>query len=203
MKHSTIKTSLGHINPKIWLIVMVIHETPDIYPLYKGLQKGVFYTQCPQGYPQFRGYSGISKDRRRTLVLFRELIYAYDMDNILKIDSVMYRVKDIEISSRFYTDTLGFKKVWEDREREMVGFKLADADSEIVLHVNQDIPNPDFSFLVEDVEKYCEMARSRGIKVMQDPTPVRCGKFAIITDPDGNRIPIIDLTAFGGKPKYD
>ena len=39
--------------------------------------------------------------------------------------------------------------------------------------------------------------------VAQKPFDVRCGKFAVLVDPDGNELPIIDLTRFCEEPKYD
>ena len=63
--------------------------------------------------------------------------------------------------------------------------------------------NPDFSFLVDDVEKFCNDYQKKGHTVIKEPFEVRCGKYAVLADPDGNEIPIIDLTKFGNKPKYD
>jgi len=43
----------------------------------------------------------------------------------------------------------------------------------------------------------------KGYTVTRKPFDVRCGKFAVLADPDGNELPIIDLTKFGDKPRYD
>jgi catechol 2,3-dioxygenase-like lactoylglutathione lyase family enzyme len=122
---------------------------------------------------------------------------------LLKIDNVMFFVADLEKAARFYEETLGLKGAWTDREREMVGFTFAQSNSEIVIHRDPTIPNPDFSFLVEDVEAFCDAYRSSGHAILVEPFDVRCGKFAVLADPDGNRISIVDLTRFGGKPVYD
>ena len=119
-----------------------------------------------------------------------------------KIDNIMYRVKDLDVSAEFYS-SLGLKQVWRDDEHQMIGFIFPESDSEIVIHSNETIPSPDFSFLVDNVEEFVREFKTKGYKVCKEPFDVRTGKFAVLSDPDGNMINIIDLTKFGGKPKYD
>lgn len=122
---------------------------------------------------------------------------------LLKIDNIMYRVKDLEAGERFYTEILGLKKVWEDKERKMIGFQLDQSDAEIVIHNNPDLSDFEFSYLVKNVEEFIEEREGQGLKLTFGPIGVRTGKYAVLEDPDGNQIPIIDLTSFGGKPRYD
>lgn len=93
-------------------------------------------------------------------------------------------------------------RAWQDDEKKMIGFVFEKSDSEIVLHNDNSLPNPDFSFLVENVEDFCKTYEADGGKIAESPFEVRCGKFAILSDPDGNKISIIDLTKFGGQPRY-
>ena len=125
------------------------------------------------------------------------------MNILKKIDNIMYQVKDLDASVKFYTEALGLKQVWRDNEHQMVGFVFPESDSEIVIHTLQDMPNPDFSFLVDDVEAFVKEFKGRGYKVCKEPFDVRSGKFAVLSDLDGNIINIIDLTKFNNKPKYD
>ena len=89
------------------------------------------------------------------------------------------------------------------RRRELIGFLLPGNSSEIVIHNDPDLPNPSFSFLVRDVEKFCDDYKKKGYRLVKEPFEVRRGKFAVLADPDGNELPIIDLTKFGDKPRYD
>jgi len=125
------------------------------------------------------------------------------MDVLLKIDSIMFYVSNLEKAAKFYENELGLNRVWTDKERGMIGFVFAESDSEIVIHDDVSIPNPSFSFRVENVEEFCDEYQKRGYAVAQKPFDVRCGKFAVLVDPDGNELPIIDLTRFGDEPKYD
>jgi catechol 2,3-dioxygenase-like lactoylglutathione lyase family enzyme len=116
------------------------------------------------------------------------------MAGLRKIDNVMYRVKDLDEAARFYEGVLGLKRVWMDEDAGQIGFVFPESDAEIVIHTDFGIPNPDFSFLVDDVVAFCENYERQGYRVARKPFDVRCGKFAVLEDPDGNPIPIVDLT---------
>ena len=81
------------------------------------------------------------------------------MRALAKVDSIMFRVRDLDSAARFYEDALGLRRVWTDRERGMIGLSLAECDSEVVIHDDPDLPNPSFSFLVEDVRRFCDEHR--------------------------------------------
>jgi len=125
------------------------------------------------------------------------------MNTLLKIDSIMFYVSDLEKAAKFYEDVLGLKRVWTDKEEGMIGLVFKESDSEIVIHNDSTMTNPSFSFLVENVKEFCDEYEKKGHQLIQKPFDVRCGKFAVLADPDGNELPIIDLTKFGNKPKYD
>lgn len=126
-----------------------------------------------------------------------------DKNTLLKIDSVMFYVSDLEKAAKFYEDILGLKRVWTDKKQKMIGLIFPESDSEIVIHEDASMPSPFISFLVGDVQKFCNEYQKKGGTMVQRPFDVRCGKLAILTDPDGNELPIIDLTEFGNKPRYD
>jgi catechol 2,3-dioxygenase-like lactoylglutathione lyase family enzyme len=121
----------------------------------------------------------------------------------LKIDNIMFYVKDLEKAADFYEKVLGLKRAWTDKKAKQIGFLLPGNDSELVIHSDKRIPNPAFSFLVKDVEDFCKEYAKKGHEVHLRPSEVRTGKFAVLKDPEGNEIPIIDLKKFGGKPRYD
>ncbi len=119
-----------------------------------------------------------------------------------KIDSIMFCVKDLEEAAAFYEQTLGLKRAWSDKKAGMIGFTFPESDSEIVIHDDKSLPNPGFTFLVDDVAAFCNEFQKKGFKLIKKPINVRTGKLAVLEDPYGNAIPIIDLTKFGGKPRY-
>ena len=122
---------------------------------------------------------------------------------MLRIDSVMLYVEDLEAAASFYEEVLGLGRGWRDEGHKMVGFLLSEGDAELVLHSDREIPSPTFSIQVEDVEVYCDEYRRKGHRVLMEPIEVRCGRYAVIADLEGNPLPIIDLTKFRGEPRYD
>lgn len=125
------------------------------------------------------------------------------MLSLLKIDNIMYRVSDLEKARITYTQALGLTQVWEDKDRKMIGFKFPQSDAEIVIHNDPGLLEFDFSYLVENVEEFIVQATQHGLTVAFAPISVRTGKYAVLEDADKNKIPVIDLTAFGGVPRYD
>ena len=125
------------------------------------------------------------------------------MEGLLKIDSILFYVTNINQSTRFYQNVLGMEKAWTDPEQKMIGFIFPQSDSEIVIHNINTLPNPSFSFLVKNVLEFCIDFKRQGYKILEEPFEVRTGKFAILEDLDGNKIPIIDLTNFGNQPRYN
>jgi predicted enzyme related to lactoylglutathione lyase len=125
------------------------------------------------------------------------------MPGLRKIDSVMMRVTDLESSARFYEEAMGLKRAWTDAENQMIGFLFPGNNSELVIHTDPGLSSPSYSFSVEDVVEFCRRFREQGYTVLMEPFEVRCGMYAVLADPDGNRINIIDLSKFGGEPRYD
>jgi catechol 2,3-dioxygenase-like lactoylglutathione lyase family enzyme len=124
------------------------------------------------------------------------------MISLLKIDCVMYRVKDLQKSLLFY-ENLGVTKRWEDKDKKMIGFTFPESDSEIVIHTNQEIPDFDICYSVSNVVDACREFKENGYTVLIGPIDVRTGKYAVLEDLDGHKIPIIDLTSFGNVARYD
>ncbi|HEX9913432.1 MAG TPA: VOC family protein [Candidatus Bathyarchaeia archaeon] len=125
------------------------------------------------------------------------------MAGLRKIDSIMMRVTDLDSSARFYEEVMGLKRAWTDKVNQMVGFLFPGNNSELVIHTNSTLSSPSYSFSVDDVVEFCERFREQGYAVLMEPFEVRCGMYAVLADPDGNRINIIDLKKFGGEPRYD
>ncbi|MFA6386449.1 MAG: VOC family protein [Candidatus Paceibacterota bacterium] len=116
------------------------------------------------------------------------------MQKLIKIDNIMFYVKDLDKSINFYSNILGLEQIWKDEKNKMVGFVFPNTKQEIVIHSNPSISNPDFSFLVSDVEDFVKNYKENGFNVIKEPFNVRCGRFAILADLDGNVINIIDFS---------
>lgn len=123
------------------------------------------------------------------------------MKGLKKIDAVLHRVGDIDEATRFYVDVLGLRLGW--RDESMAGLLFPGNDSELVLHTDDSLSNPNISFQVENVEVFIEEYRGMGYRVLVEPFDIRCGRCAVVSDPYGNGIEVMDLTKFDGIPRFD
>lgn len=120
-----------------------------------------------------------------------------------KVDAVLTLVEDIYKAAEFYEEVMGLKRGWTDDENQLVGLLFPGNDTELVLHSNKNLPNPNVSYQVENVDEFVTEFKTKGHKVIVEPFEIRCGKCAILGDPDGNTIEIMDLTKFEGVPQFD
>jgi predicted enzyme related to lactoylglutathione lyase len=117
-----------------------------------------------------------------------------------KIDCVMIRVDDVTSAERFYSEVFGLKPRW--REAGAVGMGMPETDAEIVLHNNAEIPNKvEVHYLVDDVVAAVKSYGEKGCRVLAPPFGVLIGKCAVIQDPFGTVICLLDLTS-GRQPSY-
>ena len=122
---------------------------------------------------------------------------------MLKIDSILHYVTDLQKSNDFYQNVLHLTKVWEDTDRGMIGYLFPENNSELVIHTNKNLPNPSYSFSVENVFDFCSEYKKKGYNIIVEPFEVRTGYYAILSDLDNNEFGIIDLSKFDNKPRYD
>jgi lactoylglutathione lyase len=117
-----------------------------------------------------------------------------------KIDCVMIRVDDIAAGEKFYSEVFGLKPLW--REARSVGMRLPETDAEIVLHNNPDIPNKvEVHYLVDNVVMAVKNYAGKGCRVLVQPFDVLIGRCAVIQDPFGTTICLLDQTS-GKRPRY-
>ena len=119
-----------------------------------------------------------------------------------KIDAVLLRVKDLEKTADFYINVMGLKRGWTDNEHQMIGLLFPGNDTELVLHRDESLPDPNISYQVKDVISFVEQYRESGYQVIVEPFDIRCGKCAILEDPEGHSVEIMDITKFG-EPRFD
>ncbi|HEY7123790.1 MAG TPA: VOC family protein [Ktedonobacterales bacterium] len=110
-----------------------------------------------------------------------------------KIDCIMLRVDNLAAAKAYYADVFGLRPLWEDEDS--VGMGLPETDAEIVLHTKPDLPSPiEPYYLVEDVLAATSHFKARGCRVLVEPCEIAIGKCAIIADPFGTRLCILDMS---------
>jgi catechol 2,3-dioxygenase-like lactoylglutathione lyase family enzyme len=107
-----------------------------------------------------------------------------------KVDCVQIPVPDLDRGLAFYRDRLGHELVW--RSDTAAGLRLADADTELVLQAQR--PEVEVDFLVDSADRAAaELVRAGGTALVE-PFDIPVGRVAVVADPFGNPLTILDLT---------
>ena len=110
-----------------------------------------------------------------------------------KIDCVMIRVDDPQAAARYYADTFGMRQLWQDNLS--VGMGFPETDAEIVLHNDPNVPpEPTVHYLVDDVIAAVTTLAEKGCTIVEPPFDIAIGKCAVIQDPFGTVLCILDMT---------
>jgi predicted enzyme related to lactoylglutathione lyase len=110
-----------------------------------------------------------------------------------KIDCVMIKVEDLDAATHFYQEVFGLKPRW--RDENSVGMVFPESDAEIVLHSLPDIPaKVDVTYLVDEVVAAVTTLSAKGCRIVAAPFDVPIGKCAVIIDPFGTPLTLIDMT---------
>jgi catechol 2,3-dioxygenase-like lactoylglutathione lyase family enzyme len=112
-----------------------------------------------------------------------------------KIDCVMVPVGDLEEATAFYTRVFGLRPVW--RDESSAGLAMPETDAEIVLHTMELPPDVHVHYLVDDVITAVATFGDRGAVVRTAPFDIGVGRCAVLEDPFGNAVCVLDLSRGG------
>ena len=113
------------------------------------------------------------------------------------IDCISIKVDDLERAITFYNKNIGYKLLWKTQTSAGLGF--SEGKSELVLHTEQRPPETDL--LVESVPHAIKQFTDAGGKLVFGPIDIPVGLFAVVSDPWGNQLSILDLSK--GEYKVD
>ena len=110
-----------------------------------------------------------------------------------KIDCIMIRVEDVEVSAAYYAKVFGLRPKWSGEGA--VGLVFPETDAEIVLHREAAIPSSvEVHYLVDDVVVAVAHYAAEGCEILVAPFDITIGKCAVIRDPFGTRLCVLDTT---------
>ena len=105
----------------------------------------------------------------------------------------MIRVADARAAAEFYTSVFGLRRLWEDDTA--IGLAFPESDAEIVVHIDADIPSDvEVHYLVDDVVEAAQAFVAGGCRILVEPFDIVIGKCAVIADPFGTRLCILETT---------
>jgi predicted enzyme related to lactoylglutathione lyase len=108
-----------------------------------------------------------------------------------KVDAVTIPVPDIDAGLRFYRDELGHQLLWRNDEVGQAGLSLPGSDTEIVLTTRQQY-EPDW--LVVSVDDAVQEILAAGGSMLTRPFDIPVGRAAVVKDPFGNALVLLDLS---------
>ena len=111
------------------------------------------------------------------------------MEPLLRqVDCVQIPVPDLDTGLRFYRDGLGLELKW--RHATQAGLRLG--DTELVLQTER--PGLETDFLVDSAEEAVRRVEAAGGRVLSAPEDIPVGRMAVVSDPFGNPLVLLDLS---------
>jgi catechol 2,3-dioxygenase-like lactoylglutathione lyase family enzyme len=112
-----------------------------------------------------------------------------------RVDRFLIRVPSLESAIAYYRDVLGLSLVHHDKR--IANFKLADGTTELLLHVDPDLPAEAVYFLVDDVRDLYQRRDELKLQFISRPAPVSRGFRAVVKDPFGHVLMLLDRSTEG------
>jgi predicted enzyme related to lactoylglutathione lyase len=107
-----------------------------------------------------------------------------------KIDCLSLPVADLDAALDFYSNRLGHELLW--RSSTVAGLRLPDSDAELVLHTDARPMETDIT--VESVPDAVLRFSEAGGHVLNGPFEIAIGLCAVVADPWGNVLVLLDTS---------
>jgi predicted enzyme related to lactoylglutathione lyase len=110
---------------------------------------------------------------------------------LVDVDAVMLAVPDLDEGVRVYRDALGHQLLWRNDATGQAGLRTARGGAEIVLTTRESsAPN----WLVRSADEAAAAFVRVGGRVIAEPIDIPVGRVAVVADPFGNVLVLVDLT---------
>ena len=107
------------------------------------------------------------------------------------VDAVTFHVSDLDEGIAFYVEHLGHALLWRNNNIGAAGIALPESSTEIVLTTQQQYePN----WLVHSVDAAAAVFEAAGGRVVAPAVDIPVGRVAVVEDPFGNVLVLIDLS---------
>jgi len=107
------------------------------------------------------------------------------------VDAITIPVPGLDEGLAFYRDRLGHRLLWRNDAVGQAGLALPDTRVELVLSTRQQMePN----WLVESIDAALHDLVQAGASVAAAPATIPVGRVAVVIDPFGNPLVLVELT---------
>jgi predicted enzyme related to lactoylglutathione lyase len=107
-----------------------------------------------------------------------------------KVDCLQLRVPSIEAGLEFYAAMLGHELIW--RTETQAALRLPDCDTELVIQTER--AEPEVDLLVDSIDDAVRRIESAGGSVVSQAIEIPVGRLAVVADPFGNALVLIELS---------
>ena len=107
------------------------------------------------------------------------------------VDAVMVPVPDLDAGLAFYRDRLGHRLLWRHDGLGQAGLALSGPGPELVLTTR--LPYAP-TWLVASADEAAETVVAAGGRLVSGPSEIPVGRLAVVTDPFGNELVLVDLS---------
>jgi predicted enzyme related to lactoylglutathione lyase len=107
------------------------------------------------------------------------------------VDAVTIPVPDLDAGLGFYLDQLHLKLLWRNDAQGQAGLALPESTTELVLSTTL---GADVNWLVASVPEAIDSIISAGGTVVSEPADIPVGTVAVVADPFGNPLVLLDLS---------
>ena len=108
------------------------------------------------------------------------------------IDAVTVPVPDLDQGLAYYRDQLGHEVIWRNDDVGQVALRLPESSAELVLTTHH---NYEPNWLVDSVPQAVAAMVSGGGRVIVEEGQIPVGRLAVVADPFGNPLVLLDLSA--------
>jgi predicted enzyme related to lactoylglutathione lyase len=109
---------------------------------------------------------------------------------IRKLDCLRLYVTDLEAGLAFYRDRLGHELIW--RSATAAGLRMPDTDAELVIQTEEQ--RQEIDLLVNSADEAAKFIQHAGGKVIVLPFDIQVGRCAVVEDPWGNPLVLLDIS---------
>jgi predicted enzyme related to lactoylglutathione lyase len=108
-----------------------------------------------------------------------------------KVDAVTVAVPDLDAGLAFYGGVLGHPLRWRNDDIGQAAVALREGDTEIVLTTSHGYePN----WLVDSADDAAAAVAAGGGRIISPPADIPVGRVAVVADPFGNVLVLVDLS---------
>ena len=107
------------------------------------------------------------------------------------VDAITIPVPSLDEGLAFYRDRLGHRLLWRNDAVGQSGLALPDSSVEVVLTTRHQM---EANWLVESMDTAIHDLLASGARVAAEPSTIPVGRVAVVIDPFGNPLVLVELT---------